>query len=138
MRYSALLIENDPASLKVFQKTIPSYLPDVTLNVAQTPEEALLKLKKDPYDIVVCDLFLASDEKINFTGKLCSQRPGTPLLVVTSDRDVTMKDLPQFVQDSCAKAVLHKPFLLRDLLDAIRRIVATKEQFGEALGAVPA
>jgi CheY-like chemotaxis protein len=124
MKYSALLIENDPAVLKVFQKTIPSCLPDFALNVAQTPDEALCKLKMQPYDIVVCDLFLARDEKINFTSNLCSQRLGTPLLVVTSDSDITMNNLPELVQASCAKGVLHKPFLLADLLKMIRQIVA--------------
>lgn len=125
---SVLLIESDEAACDVFRRNMRRIYPGVELRVAGTVAEAMRVLRETGYDIIVCDALLARDEKMHFATTMCVERPGTPLVVLTSDTDLNKEDFRPAIKGTCIWEVLHKPLDLQDFVNTMRNVIeAVKE-----------
>lgn len=115
-----LFIEKDKEETDIYLRMMQGYFPEMTRETALQPDVAIDLLKKKRYDIVVCDAFLALDDRIELANLLCSKNVGT-LLIITGHSDL---ELASFPARSCIQAILHKPVNLKDLVDEIRNAVA--------------
>jgi two-component system NtrC family sensor kinase len=117
MRASILVVEDEAklASAVVDALRDAGYI----VQHASDGEDALVKLKNDPFDLVVCDLKMPRMDGMAFYRMLSALAPGLARRVIFVTGDVAGTDAEKFLQDSGCRW-LAKPFRLGDLLHAVR------------------
>ena len=86
-------------------------------------EEALLKVKQQAFDLVVCDLKMPRMDGQTFYRMLSAAAPGLARRVIFVTGDVAGTEAEQFLEESGCRW-LAKPFRLNDLLRAVREGLA--------------
>jgi len=82
-------------------------------------EEALIKIKAQAFDLVICDLKMPRVDGMAFYRMLSAAAPGLSKRVVFVTGDVAGTDAERFLEESGCRW-LAKPFRLGDLLRAVR------------------
>ena len=122
-KISILLIEPDIVSSEIFIKHIRFHLPEITLHTAHNRLEAMGLLQEEEIDAVICDAFLTGCDRMLFVAELCAERPGLPIMIITTDTTVTMNSVPPAARNLCVKVIIHKPLDLDKFLDGIKALV---------------
>jgi CheY-like chemotaxis protein len=86
-------------------------------------EEALIRVKAQSFDLVICDLKMPRVDGKAFYGMLAAAVPRLSKRVIFVTGDVAGTDAEQFLEDSGCRW-LAKPFRLGDLLRAVREGLA--------------
>ena len=89
--------------------------------VEQAPdgEEALVKVREQSFDLVICDLKMPRLDGRAFYRTLAAVAPGLAKRVIFVTGDVAGTDAEQFLEESGCRW-LAKPFRLGDLLRAVK------------------
>jgi len=119
---STALVVEDEAALGT---AVAEALADVGFRVdrAADGEEALERVKAQPYDLIVCDLKMPRLDGTAFYRTLAVTYPALARRIVFVTGDVVGTEAERFLEDSGCRW-LAKPFRLRDLLRIARDVVA--------------
>jgi signal transduction histidine kinase len=117
---SILLVEDEAA----LAAAVTDALRDVGYLVdrAADGEEALIKVREQSFDVVVCDLKMPRLDGKAFYRTLAAATPGLAKRVIFVTGDVVGTDAEQFLEESGCRW-LSKPFRLADLLRAIKEVL---------------
>ena len=118
---SILVVEDEAALATAVMDALhdAEYLADW----AADGEQALAKVKAQPYDLVICDLKMPKLDGRAFYRSLSAAVPALSKRVVFVTGDVAGTDAEQFLKDTGCRW-LAKPFRLGDLLKAVREGLA--------------
>jgi two-component system cell cycle sensor histidine kinase/response regulator CckA len=86
---------------------------------ASDGEEALVKVRQQAFDLLICDLKMPRMDGMAFYRTLSAVVPGLARRVIFVTGDVAGTDAERFLEESGCKC-LAKPFRLGDLLRAVR------------------
>ena len=115
---ASILVVEDEAALAA---AVTDALRDAgyVVDRAADGEEALAKIGKHPFDLVVCDLKMPRVDGMGFYRRLAEVTPGLTRHVIFVTGDVVGTDAEAFLKESGCRW-LAKPFRLADLLKAVR------------------
>src|SRR5205823_15040480 len=129
-----LVVDDDPDIRDLIQEILEGAGHDVT--VAAEGQEALNKLKRRPYELIVLDIMMPTMNGYEVLEQIRAMpiRASTPVIVVTAKHDPTgvMREVKGGALDHLAK-----PFMPDELEDVVARALAsnresTDEQIGRA------
>ena len=123
VQISMLFIECDDLTEELFTKYLNRLLPQVSVHHACDRHMAIDLLHNENYDMVVCDASRHSKDKMVFITQLCKEMPSTPILVITTDQNITSDSLCRDPDCLCVKEVIHKPINLQSLISKINNIL---------------
>jgi signal transduction histidine kinase len=115
---ASILIVEDETPLAI---AVMDMLRDVgyVVDHAADGEEALVKVKQQAFDLVICDLKMPRLDGKAFYRSLAAAAPGLAKRVIFVTGDVAGTDAEKFLEESRCRW-LAKPFRLGDLLRAVR------------------
>jgi CheY-like chemotaxis protein len=120
-----LVVDDDPDIRELIQAILEAAGHDVTL--AADGQEALNKLKRKPYELVVLDIMMPtmSGYEVLEQIRAMPSRASTPVIVVTAKHDPTgvMREVKSGAVDHVAK-----PFLPDELEDVVTRALAANRE----------
>jgi PAS domain S-box-containing protein len=118
---SVLLVEDEQA----LAAAVSEALTDAGLAVdhAGDGEDALARVRKKTYDVVICDLKLPRVDGMTLYRAIAAATPALARRVIFVTGDVAGSDAERFLDDSGCRW-LAKPFRLGDLLRAVRETLA--------------
>jgi CheY-like chemotaxis protein len=117
---TVLVVEDEPALAAAVSEALADA--GFTVERAGDGEEALRRVNKKDYDLVVCDLKMPKIDGIRFHQQLTVSHPDLARRVIFVTGDVVGTDAERFLQDSGCRW-LAKPFRLGDLLRTAREIL---------------
>jgi two-component system NtrC family sensor kinase len=114
----SILVVEDEAKLA---SAVADALRDAGYIVQHAPngEEALARVKKDPFDLVICDLKMPKLDGRSFYKMLAAAAPGLSKRVIFVTGDLADAEAEEFLEESGCRW-LAKPFRLGELLRAVR------------------
>ena len=117
-----LLVEDDTHNLQAI--TIYLKLMGVQVEQARNGYEALHKLDQDAFDVVVSDIRMPGINGLELTKRIHRTRHGLPVVLMTGDPSAPPLSA---LGESDAVDLLVKPFIPKELLKIIRRVVGERE-----------
>ena len=118
---SVLLVEDEHA----LAAAVGEALTDAGLKVdhAGDGEEALARVRKSSYDVVICDLKMPRVDGMTLYRAIAAATPSLARRVIFVTGDVAGTDAERFLEETGCRW-LAKPFRLGDLLRAVRETLA--------------
>jgi DNA-binding NtrC family response regulator len=123
-----LIVDDSPADTHLIEAEIQRLVATIRIDTAASAEEGLLKVRKTPYDLVVCDFKLPGITGLAFIKLSLDMRPDTPVVLLTG---YGTEELERSAKHEGAFAFLHKPLsdnilhrIVKDALAYRRRIRA--------------
>jgi DNA-binding response OmpR family regulator len=125
-----LIIDDDP----VLRKIMAGALSDYAVNSAATAEEGLALYRRDPYDLVLCDLVLPGMSGLQFIERLRAEYPQARIIVVSAhgSGENLLATLRRSVVD-----FLVKPFDPEDLRCVVSNLLSAELSI-DVISATPA
>ena len=122
VRGASVLVVEDERALAA---AVVEALSDAGLKVdhAGDGEEALARVRKKVYDVVICDLKMPRVDGMTLYRAISAATPALARRVIFVTGDVAGTDAERFLEDSGCRW-LAKPFRLADLLRAVRETLA--------------
>ena len=119
---ASVLVVDDEAALAA---AVSAALVDAgyTVELASDGEQALLRVQKREFDLVVCDLKMPRMDGRTFHKLLEASRPALAARVIFVTGDLAGTDAEKFLEESGCRW-LAKPFRLADLVRATREVLA--------------
>ena len=78
--------------------------------------------RKDPFDMVITDIFLPDMDGLEVVRQLHSEFPDTPIIAMSGGGQVLQEDFLPAARRMGAAQVLHKPFNATDLLGMVSEV----------------
>jgi len=117
---TVLVVEDEPALAAVVGEALTDA--GFIVDRAGDGEEALRRVAKKRYDLIVCDLKMPKIDGMQFYQRLSVEYPDSARRVIFVTGDVAGTDAERFLQESGCRW-LAKPFRLGDLLRTAREIL---------------
>ena len=117
-----LLVEDDAFNLQAL--SIYLRLRGLQVEQARNGYEALQKLDRSPFHVVVSDIRMPGINGLDLTRRIHQKRPGVPVVLMTGDP--TAPPLSD-INEPDAVDLLVKPFMPSKLVQIIRRAVGQRE-----------
>jgi len=92
----------------------------------ESAEEALELIKKEPFDIVICDYKLPGMDGLRLLGELKKALPRARTILITA---YGSEDIIVEAHDLSVDAFVQKPFTTRTIEEAFDRMLAQQEPF---------
>lgn len=118
-----LLIEPEKLVRELLTRHVVKYLPEVIVHSTGDLEEAINFLGKENYDIVVCDAFLAGENRMNFVKQLCENSEDVAIVIITGESSLKMEMLEATGCRLHVKEVFYKPLDLAEVLCKMHGLV---------------
>lgn len=121
---SILLVDDDPALLQALPRMLAWHLPGVNVETAQSAIEALQRLQKQDYDVLISDLTMPGMDGLELLAHIRQIRPETPVILITGQVN------PRFWLEAMhqgADEFLQKPIDRVALLLALHRAMHTRQ-----------
>lgn len=118
-----LLVEHAQPDLDVCKKAILSQSPLYGVDVANTGQEALEKIKTNAYDVAVTDYDLPDIDGVELVQKLHEANPNCPIIVITGkdSPDLALRVLLAGASDYLPKIGEYQKFLPRTITTNLQR-----------------
>ncbi len=118
---TVLVVEDEPALAAAVSEALNDA--GFLVDRAGDGEEALKRVARKPYDLIVCDLKMPRIDGMKFYQRLAADDPDRARRVIFVTGDVAGTDAGKFLMESGCRW-LAKPFRLGDLLKTARDILA--------------
>ena len=118
---TVLVVEDEPALAAAVSEALTDA--GFVVDRAGDGQEALRRVDRKTYDLIVCDLKMPKIDGIRFYQKLSTMHPDLARRVIFVTGDVAGTEAGKFLQESGCRW-LAKPFRLGDLLRTAREILA--------------
>jgi diguanylate cyclase (GGDEF)-like protein/PAS domain S-box-containing protein len=124
-----LLIDDDPADVRLIREALREYPTVLTLESAGTLAEGFQLLDSERFDAVLLDLGLPDGEGLETLRKARLAAPELPIVVLTGnqDTDLPLKAVRSGAQDYLPKNALEGILLIRTIRHAIERMRALRD-----------
>ncbi|MBI4442360.1 MAG: diguanylate cyclase [Acidobacteria bacterium] len=129
-----LAIDDDDLTLAIMRRLLEAenYLVDTTTSAA----DALVQLQKNPYDAILCDMWLGSMNGREFYQQLKEECAGYQNRLIFVTGDLASEATWEFIDERHLPYIL-KPFNRSDLLRKVRDIVGERAPAPAPVGPVP-
>lgn len=119
---SILLVDDDPAFLHTFPRRLAWHLQGVNVETTQSTIDALQRLRKQDYDVVISGLTLPGMDGLELLAHVRQSRPETLIILITDQVDsrFLLEAMKQGAYD-----VLQKPINQVSLVLALHRAMQT-------------
>ena len=121
-----LLVEDNPMDVEIVARTLSKnpYI-KCALEIAQTSEEAIEKVQKENFDIILCDFNLPGMTGLEMLRKFNENKIVIPVVIVSSQRDqkIAAQIIKEGAYDYVAKEDGYStalPFVIQDTLSRFR------------------
>lgn len=114
---SLLIIDDDDVLLVAIQDAIRFRLPDVTVSISSSPEEAIRLLALHHYDVALSDIRMPVMDGYRLLAHMRNVRPTMPVLLMSGHLDG--RHDPDATQAG-AFAILHKPLDREALINQLQ------------------
>jgi DNA-binding NtrC family response regulator len=112
-----LVLDDDPGTCRFFQELLNR--PDRAIEATNDPEQALARVRAQPFDLVISDLKLnARLDGIDVLRSVRESRPGTPVIIVTGFGE--LEKAVEAVREGAFDFV-SKPFNITELKSLVER-----------------
>ena len=95
-----------------------------TVGLAKNGQDALDRFATDPADLVVLDMFMPVMSGFDALSAFRSRYPNTKIVAMSGGGEFLMEDALAEAKTLGAHAVLAKPFLLQEMLEIVRGLLA--------------
>src|SRR5687768_5645224 len=89
---AVLVIDDDPATLKVLPSILMHSMPHVLVEACESPRVAATKLADGHYDAAITDLVMPDLDGFGILRYVLEARPCTPILLSTGKKDVELAE----------------------------------------------
>ena len=117
-----LVVDDDPDLLFLVAHGVKSLSPDYQVSTANSAGAALEQVQKQQYDLIVTDFMMPDMTGLELVPKVREISPETQFVLMTAHHDT--KRIHSNIKEMKLAGFVGKPFVLADLLEIIRRIVA--------------
>jgi len=126
---TALLLEDDADDYRLFAKNVCGRRNYFVVDRAENLQEAIQKLQRGRYDVVLTDLSVPDSQGLETLRRLKEHCPGTPIIVLTGmdDESVERDILAAGAQDYLVKGELGGRAVVRSILHAVQRQASVNE-----------
>lgn len=126
---TVLLLEDDSEDYRIFAKNIRSQRRQFVVDWAETLHDALQKLRRTRFDVVLIDLCVPDSQGLDTVVQIKANCAGTPIIVLTGmDDDSVERDiLAAGAQDYLVKGELGGRLVVRSILHAVQRQESVNE-----------
>ncbi|MDO9454519.1 cell wall metabolism sensor histidine kinase WalK [Nocardioides sp.] len=133
-----LLIEDSSADSELVLALLELEFTNADIHTVRSLDEALTRLRDEPYDLVLADLSLPDADGPTVVRAVRTANPGTALMVLTgrSDGALALWTLAEGAQDYLVKGQHDGPRLATALLHALQRQRAEQEVHGRLVAAL--
>jgi two-component system C4-dicarboxylate transport response regulator DctD len=112
MHPTALVVEEDPATIEILPQVLHLHLPILTVEIAQSYDDTCDRLERQPYSVVLTDVRMPRMEGFAVLEKVRATQPHTPVILMSTSVEV----LASRAFDAGAFDVLPKPFRRESLI----------------------
>lgn len=123
-RYSALVVEDDPAIRRLVEKLLVRH--NIEIDVAPDGKQAVEKLDRRRYSVIVLDLMVPEMNGFEVIDYLKQRNLGIPVAVVSAVSQQALTNLDLDV----VKVVISKPFDVDEFTKAILTLCSESEVAG--------
>lgn len=122
-----LLVEDNPGDARLLQELLGEVTVSITvefqLEQVDRLHQGIDRLKTDPFDVVLLDLFLPDSQEIATFIHLHDQIPDVPIVVITglNDENLALRAVQAGAQDYLLKGQVTSDVLVRSIRYAIER-----------------
>ena len=118
-----LLVEDNPADVRVIQTLLKGDSEEYPIVHVERLSEALSRLTQEEFAVVLLDLSLPDSTGLATIGRVRSQTPQVPIIVLTGldDEEVGIKAVQEGAQDYLVKGQFIASAFMRTILYAIER-----------------
>src|SRR5262249_6410289 len=95
--------------------------------VAADGEDGIRQFKLQPFDLVLCDVFMPKKEGMETIRDLRELSAGTPIISVTGRSDTFKIDFLRMTRELGATRTITQPFEVDEFLTLVRRCLAVAE-----------
>jgi DNA-binding response OmpR family regulator len=95
--------------------------------VAVDGEDGIRQFRQQPFDLVLCDIFMPKKEGMETIRDLRQLSTGTPIISVTGRSDAFETDFLRMTRELGATRAITKPFEVDDFLALVRRCLAVAD-----------
>ena len=95
--------------------------------VAVDGEDGIRQFQQQPFDLVLCDIFMPKKEGMETIRDLRQLSTGTPIISVTGRSDAFEADFLRMTREFGATRAITKPFEIDDFLALVRRCLAVAD-----------
>lgn len=126
---SILLVEDDPAIARLIQLHL--HTPDYTVTHCDRSAEALERLGRETFDVVILDILLPDGNGIDLCRRLREGKNWTPVLMLSalSDESDKVRALEGGADD-----YMTKPFGVAEMMARVRALLRRRQPVGEVAG----
>jgi CheY-like chemotaxis protein len=117
---SILVVDDEPGVTAVLMEVFSE--DGYTVDAAANGQEALKKLRKLAFDVIVCDIRMPKMDGISLYRVIAQQAPSLLSRWIFLTGDILNPGTHDFLQQ-VATPVLEKPFEIRKVREAVRRIL---------------
>ena len=121
-----LVIDDDSEDSIFLVEEIRRARPQATIETAKTAEEGLLRVRKNAYDLVLCNFKLPGISGLAFKKLSLELQPNTPVILLTTQ---SSEELEQDSYREGAYGFLSKPLSADNLHRVIHRALAGQRRF---------
>jgi len=118
-----LLVEDNPSDALVIRALLSGAQAGISVSHVVWMREALQRLSRGTYDVVLLDIFLPDARELEALDRLRLHAPGVPIVVLTArdDEHVAVRAVRAGAQDYLCKGRIDAEILLRSIRYAIER-----------------
>lgn len=129
-----LLVEDNPGDVVLLHVAVQEAVaPQVKLERVKRLSEAMERVERDPFDVILLDLSLPDSQGFDSVARALERAPDIPIVVLTAvdDEELGLRAVREGAQDYLIKGRIDEDQLLRSIRYAIER--HKRARAGEAL-----
>jgi signal transduction histidine kinase len=121
-----VLVVDDEKEIRVFLSKALSRLGGFHVDVAETGEEALCKLEKEPFELVLTDLKMPKMDGLQLIAEIAKSKPETLTIMMTAHGTI---DSALEAMKLGASDYITKPLNLDEMILRLRKVLQEKQRF---------
>lgn len=115
-QHNVLVVDDDDAIRALVTRVLQRH--EYAVEQASNGEEAMSKLRRGKFDVVLLDLMMPIMSGFDVIDCLTIESPRQPVVVMSAASD---RDFHRVSKAPLVQSIIRKPFELADLLEAVRR-----------------
>ena len=121
-----ILVVDDDKQFRALLSKVLKEMGGFSVEESESAEDALRRIERDTFDLVLVDLNLPNMDGLEFITQLVNRRPGVFTILITGAASI---DSAVEAMKRGASDYLTKPFELEDMLARVRKVLNEKKRF---------
>jgi two-component system capsular synthesis sensor histidine kinase RcsC len=120
-----LIVDDDTETLRLAKEILETG--GLTVRCAASGEEALLVLQGNAFSLMITDLTMPGMDGFALGRRVAVIAPFMPIVMMTGD---IAPEIPRLAEEAGIRAVLSKPFLPEQILEAVEEVLGKRRKEG--------